>query len=405
MHFLRMLTGIFLTLGFFQIPIHGSLKESVSNFLFESQPEQAVKAFLAQADIKVGGDNPWDIQVHDARFYTRVLKDQSLGLGESYMEGWWDCPNLDQFFFRILRAEITKNLKPTWAMRWSVLRAKLFNTQDKSGSLKVIEEHYELGNGLYQNMLDESMAYSCGYWKNATTLEEAQRNKFDLIAQKLDLKKGMKVLDIGCGWGGFAQHIAKYYGVEVVGITLSERQASYARGICQGLPVEIVLKDYRDVEESFDRIISIGMFEHVGVKNYRVFMEIAHRCLKDDGLFLLHTIGNNTATLVGDPWSCRYIFPNGILPSVVQIGEAIEDLFVMEDWHNFGAYYDHTLLAWYQNFNKNWDTIKSNYPDPFYRMWKYYLLSFAGAFRSRDIELWQIVLSKKGVLGGYTSVR
>jgi cyclopropane-fatty-acyl-phospholipid synthase len=286
-----------------------------------------------------------------------------------------------------------------------VLKAKLFNTQDKAGSMKVIEQHYQLGNDLFERMLDGLMTYSCGYWRQADNLEDAQKAKYDLIAKKLEFKKGMKVLDIGCGWGGFAKHVSQNYGVEVVGITLSENQAEYARKFCEGLPVQILVQDYREVQGVFDRIVEIGMFEHVGLKNYRSFLEVVHSHLKEEGVFMLHTIGRNRSKFTVDPWIEQYIFSNGHLPSVAQIGSAVEGLFVMEDWHNFSADYDKTLMAWFHNFDARWDEIKGAYPESFYRMWKYYLLSCAGAFRARELQLWQVVLSKKGILGGHKSVR
>ena len=370
-----------------------------------SQSERAVTEILAMADVQVNGNRSWDITVQNKAFYIRVLKDQSLGLGETYMQGWWDSEALDECIFHILRADLEKNLTPTWAMRWAVVKAKLFNLQSKSNSMHVIDQHYQLGNDLFEGMLDELMTYSCGYWNSANTLGEAQQAKYDLIARKLDFKKGMRVLDIGCGWGGFAKYVSENYGVEVVAITLSENQAAYAKELCRGLPVEVRVQDYRDVEEVFDRIVEIGMFEHVGPKNYRTFMEITHRCLTNDGMLMLHTIGRNTSSSTCDPWINTYIFPEGNLPSIAQIGASIEGLFVMEDWHNFSVDYDKTLMAWFQNFHKNWDKIKEHYSPTFYRMWKYYLLSCAGAFRARQIQLWQVVLSKEGVLGGYKTVR
>jgi cyclopropane-fatty-acyl-phospholipid synthase len=369
-------------------------------------PKELVEEIFSYADVKINGDRPSDIHVYDDRFYERVLRDRSLGFGEAYMAGWWDSKALDECIAKILKAKLTKRVKPTWAMIWNVVKAKILNMQKKGGrSSKVIDAHYELGDDLYENMLGITMAYTCGYWKNATTLDEAQRAKFDLIAKKAGLKKGMRVLDLGCGWGGFAKHIAERYGVHVVAVNLSAKQADYARQICAGLPVEVRTQDYRDAEGTYDRIISIGLLEHVGKKNYRGFMELIHRCLKDDGLAIVHTIGRNTSAITSDLWISRYIFPHGHLPSVAQIGKAMEGLFVMEDWHNFSASYDATLMAWYANFEKNWEKIHSDYPDPFFKMWKYYLLSCAGAFRARDIQLWQVVLSKKGVPGGYDSVR
>lgn len=371
-----------------------------------SSPKQIVTEVLALADVKIGGDRPSDISVYDDRFYDRVLTDGSLGFGESYMEGWWDARALDECMYKILKADLERKVKPTWAMRWSVLKAKLFNMQEKGErSSKVIQEHYELGDDLYEHMLGNTLAYTCAYWKDCTSLDAAQEKKFDLIAQKAGLKKGMRVLDLGCGWGGFSRHIAKNYGVEVVAVNLSEKQCAYAKKICAGLPVEVRNQDYRDVVGVFDRIISIGLMEHVGHKNYRGFMELIHRCLTEDGLALVHTIGRDTTAVTAEAWISKYIFPHGHLPSITQIGQSIEGLFVMEDWHNLNVNYDSTLIAWFKNFENNWDKLKAKYPDPFFKMWKYYLLSCAGAFRARNIQLWQVVLSKRGVPGGYESIR
>jgi cyclopropane-fatty-acyl-phospholipid synthase len=370
-----------------------------------SNPKELVREVLALADIQIDGSRPWDIHVYNDEWYSRVLSQGSLGLGESYMDGWWESEALDECLCRILRAHLDQQARYTWQMAFAYLKALLLNLQNKSGAMKVIDTHYQLGNDLYQNMLDATMTYSCGYWNNAHTLLEAQEAKYDLICRKLGLKPGMSVLDIGCGWGGFAKYAAEHYGVRVTGITLSKNQAEYAQAICKDVPVTIRIQDYRDVTETFDRILEIGMFEHVGEKNYRTFMETVYKCLKPDGLFMLHTIGRNESTCVADPWISTYIFPNSHLPSISQIGSSIEGLFIMEDWHNFGPDYDVTLRAWFSNFNANWPKIKDQYGDRFYRMWKYYLLSCAGAFRARSIQLWQVVLSKEGVPEGLTTVR
>lgn len=367
--------------------------------------KESVEGIFALADIQVGGSRPWDIQVHNDEFYARVLASGSLGLGESYMDGWWDCPNLDQFIYRVQRAKLSKRVKPSWDLAWEYVKATIFNLQDKVGAKQVIDVHYQLGNDLYKAMLDPLMVYSCGYWKNAKNLDEAEIAKFDIICRKLGFKPGMKVLDIGCGWGGFEKYAAEKYGVNMIGITLSENQAEHAREVCKGLPVEIRVQDYRDVKDKFDRVVEIGMFEHVGPKNYREFMEICHRNLKPDGQLMLHTIGRDTSSVLTDPWINKYIFPNGVLPSIAQIAKSSEGLFIMEDWHNFGADYDKTLMAWFQNFNANWDKLQPTYGDRFYRMWKYYLLSCAGSFRARHIQLWQVVFSKDGIEGGHESVR
>jgi cyclopropane-fatty-acyl-phospholipid synthase len=232
-------------------------------------------------------------------------------------------------------------------------------------------------------------------------LTAAQENKLDLICRKLDLRPGMTVLDIGCGWGSFMRFAAEYYQVSCVGVTISREQAQWARENSAGLPLEYRLQDYRELNQRFDRVVSVGMFEHVGHKNYRTYMEVAHRCLEDDGLFLLHTIGKNERASTPDPWIDKYIFPNGALPSIGQIGDAADGLFVAEDLHNFGADYDKTLMAWCRNFESAWPRFSAQLGERFYRMWRYYLLSCAGAFRARDIQLWQWVFSKEGIEGGY----
>lgn len=360
---------------------------------------------LGLADIKIDGPNPWDLKVNNEKFYKRVVGQGSLGLGESYMDGWWESPSLDQLFDRLLTAKLDEKVRDNWAMLLQFIVAKVFNLQTKNRAFKIGEHHYDIGNDLYQSMLDKRMVYTCGYWKNASNLDEAQENKLDLICKKLNLKAGQKVLDVGCGWGSFLKYAAEKYGAEGVGITVSKEQIALAKQTCAGLPIEIRLQDYRDLNEQFDHIVSLGMIEHVGQKNYRNYMKIMNRSLKDNGLFLLQTIGGNSSVKSVDPWIGKYIFPNSMLPSIKQIGQSIENVFVMEDLHNFSAYYDKTLMAWFANFDKNWPQIKDKYGDRFYRMWQYYLLCCAGTFRSRMNQLWQIVLSKKGVPGGYESIR
>ncbi|MFO8063731.1 MAG: cyclopropane fatty acyl phospholipid synthase [Spirochaetia bacterium] len=363
-----------------------------------------IERLLEGTDVRLNGDRRWDVRVHDERFYRRVLAEASLGLGESYMDGWWDCDRIDEMLTRILSAGLDRKMVAR-VLALDIVRAKLLNLQSKRRAFTIGEEHYDIGNDLYERMLDSGMNYSCGYWKNARTLDEAQQAKIDLAARKLKLEPGMRVLDIGCGWGGAARFIAERYGCEVVGVTVSREQVAYAEEHHSHLPVDIRLQDYRDIDETFDRIISIGMFEHVGAKNYATFMNTVRGLLADDGLFLLHTIGGNRSVHQGDPWMSRYIFPNSMLPSAKQITTAAEGLFVMEDWHNFGAHYDTTLLHWVENFDAAWPELKDTYGERFYRMWKYYLLSSAAGFRARKNQLWQIVFSPHGVSGGYESIR
>lgn len=367
--------------------------------------EKFLTNLLNYANIDLNGDQPWDIKIHHPNFYKWVFQYGSLGLGEAYMNQWWDCPALDQFFQRIIQANIENKIKKNFWMLWRLSLVKLVNFQTKHRALEVGKKHYDIGNDLFSCMLDSRMNYTCGYWKHANNLEDAQRDKLEMTCQKLMLAPGMRVLDIGCGFGAFAKYAAQNYGVEVVGVTISQEQCDYARKNCVNLPVEIRFQDYRDINEKFDRVVSLGMFEHVGQKNYRTYMKKVHQSLNDDGIFLLHTIGSEVSTLSGDPWIVKYIFPNGMLPSIAQIGRSYEKLFVMEDWHNFGIDYDKTLMSWYFNFQQHWQQLQSQYDERFYRMWSYYLLSCAGMFRARHAQLWQIVFSKKGLKSGYQASR
>jgi cyclopropane-fatty-acyl-phospholipid synthase len=371
-------------------------------------PSDAIRTraeqLLALADVAINGDRAWDIRVHDERLYARVMAEGSLGLGESYMDGWWDCERLDEFIHHVLRADLDTRIEP-WKDALRVLRARLVNLQRPSRAFRIGRHHYDIGNDLFRLMLDRRMIYSCGYWRDAVTLDEAQEAKLDLVCRKLELRPGMRVLDVGCGWGGTAKFAAERYNVAVVGITVSEEQMRYAQRLCDGLDVQIRLEDYRSLDGTFDRVLSIGMFEHVGYMNYDAFMGVVRRRLADDGLFLLHTIGSNLSLVRNDAWTARYIFPDSMVPSAKQIGAAVEGKFVIEDWHSFGADYDTTLMHWHQNFEQHWPELKDRYDERFHRMWRYFLLSSAGGFRARKSQLWQLVLSPRGVPGGYRAPR
>lgn len=379
-----------------------------------------VEKLLQSADITINGARPWDITVHNPALYSKVLAQGSLGLGEAYMKGWWDCKELDQFFYRIFLANIPWYSHVSFSVLRDFIRAKMFNLQAVSRSFEVAKKHYDLGNDFFAAMIGKSMTYSCGYWKDVPIssrirdghtigtkdLDAAQFAKLDLVCRKLQLKPGQRILEIGSGWGSFAKYAAENYGVKVVGINVSKEQVAFAEVFCKGLPVSFRLQDYRNINETFDHVVSIAMFEAVGPKNYRTYMGVAKKCLKDNGLFLLHTIGSTLPGGSNDPWINKYIFPNGFLPSLQQITAAVEKLFVIEDVHNFGADYDKTLMAWHKNFEENWFQFKNHYGQTFYRMWRYYLLAFAANFRARsNMQLWQIIFSKEGVPGGYTSIR
>lgn len=372
-----------------------------------TRPPEPLVSLLAPTGVCFNGGRPWDIQVHDSILYRRILTQGSLGFGEAYMDGQWDAEALDELFTRLLRMDVDRQLGG-WArlqMLGETLRYSLFNLQSIQRAFQVGEQHYDIGNDVFRAMLDKTMTYSCGYWPNATNLEQAQQAKLDLICRKLELRCGERLLDIGCGWGGLARHAARHYGVEVTGITISKEQQWFAQERCSGLPVHIKLMDYRNLHDQYDKIVSVGMFEHVGPKNYVAYFDTVNRLMEDQGLFLLHSIGVDTSSPTMDPWINKYIFPNGKLPSAKELSSAIEGRFLIEDWHNFGPDYDRTLMAWWNNFDIAWPQLETRYGLRFYRMWKYYLMSCAGFFRARQGQLWQLVLSKRGRAAVYRSVR
>ena len=367
--------------------------------------KKLVEKTLELTGVEINGKNPWDIQVLDERFYKRAITEVDLGFGEAYMDGWWDAERIDELIFRILRSELLDKVKYNYKIALQLAGFWLINLQSRRKAFEIGERHYDLGNNLFQNMLDKRMNYSCAYWKDTKTLDEAEENKLELICKKLYLEPGMKVLDIGCGWGGFGKFAAENYGVSVVGVTVSKEQVKLGKELCKDLPVEFRLQDYRELNEQFDRIVSVGMIEHVGYKNYHEYFKVADRCLTKDGIFLLHTIGHDKSVKSTDAWTHKYIFPNGMHPSIQQLSKNIEGLFLIEDLQNIGADYDKTLMAWYNKFSSNWENIKNIYDQRFFRMWKYFLQSAAGSFRARHNQVWQIVLTKNGILGGYNSVR
>ena len=365
-----------------------------------SEAEVIIRELFGLADIEIGGTKPGDIQVLDPRFYERTLRGSSLGFGEAYMDEWWETDALDVTIDKIMRANLKQKIQGSWKLKALTAKAVLMNLQSKQRSGPSVEAHYDIGNDLYTRMLDERMVYTCGYWKNATTLQEAQDAKLDLVARKLGLESGMRVLDLGCGWGGMASWAAEKYGCSVLGVSLSKDQVALGNELWgprgKKLDVELRLCDYRDVHGTFDRVISIGMMEHVGPKNHRDMMKVIHRNLADDGVALVHTIANNKSLRHGTAWIEKYIFPNAVAPSLAQLGRAMEGLLVPEDLHNIGPDYDPTLMAWWKNFDRSYKEIAHRYDRRFYLMWKFYLLAAAGGARSRDGQLYQVVLTKTG---------
>lgn len=372
-----------------------------------AQPPSWIRKVLDQADIRVQGDRPWDLQVHDPRLYGRLLRHGSVGLAEAYIDGWWSSYRIDEMVTRLLRTGVQGHMPALVRFKDACrgLAYRLINFQSDRRAFTVGKVHYDIGNDLFRHMLDESMMYSCAYWAQAQTLADAQRAKIDLICRKLDLRPGQTVLDIGCGWGGLAGHLARHYRVNVVGVTVSKEQQAFARQKLADLPVDIRLADYRSLTGRFDRVVSVGMFEHVGAKNHRTFFETVHRLLADDGLFLLHTIGDEADSAAPEPFINKYIFPNGKVPSRREINNASLGLFRLEDWHNFGPDYDRTLMAWAERIDAAWPELSDRYDERFQRLWMFYLYSCAAFFRSRQGQLWQQVYSPGTSDQEYRSVR
>jgi cyclopropane-fatty-acyl-phospholipid synthase len=361
----------------------------------EARANTFITETLAAAGVVVGGHDPWDIRINDPRVYRRVLRDGTLGVGESFVDGWWDCDALDQMIDKVVRADVPDVLSRSWIMAAHVVRARLFNAQ-ASRPFEVGERHYDVGDDLYEAMLGRRMVYTCGYWVGADNLDDAQEAKLDLVCRKIGLRAGMRVLDLGCGWGGFASFAAERYGASVVGYTVSREQANWAKAKYAHLPIEIHLDDYRRATGRYDAVVSIGLMEHVGPKNHRAYMQQAANCLLPGGVVFIHTIGGSHPRSEIDPWFEKYIFPNAAIPSLGQLASAMSGILVPEDVHNIGPHYDRTLMAWWQNFDAAWPRLRDKYGDRFHRAWKFYLLVSAAYFRSRRHSLYQIVATPIG---------
>lgn len=377
----------------------------------DTTPPAAFRDLLMPADVLFNGDRPWDITVHNRDTYRYTFAKGTLGFGEAYMNGYWDCEQLDECFTKLLRVDIDQKLRILFKARLllsslsNLVIHTTLNLQTKDRAYQVGEQHYDIGNDIYSKMLDPLMNYSCGFWHNTDSLDQAQINKLDLVCKKMELKPGDKLLDIGCGWGALSKYASEHYGVSVTGITISKEQQKMAQDNCRHLDVNILLTDYRTLKGEYNKIASIGMFEHVGSKNYKTYFNMVRKLLADDGLMLLHTIGDYSTHNTTDAFIHKYIFPNAQLPSASRITKAIEPDLVIRDWHDFGPDYDKTLMAWWANFEKAWPQLSEKYSQRFYRMWKYYIHISAGMFRSGQGQLWQIVLSKRGARPDYHSYR
>ena len=359
--------------------------------------KQKMIELFSKADIVVNGPSTTDIQIRDDSTYSKFLAGGTLSIGELFMDGHWDVEDLAEVVCRISRLNLYKEIVSFDGLP-IMMRAIAGNMQSKARSFMVAEQHYDLGNDLYEAMLDARMVYTCAKWDGAQSLEEAQENKLDLICRKLGLKAGDSVLDIGCGWGSFMKYAAEKYGVNCVGISVSREQTDLGRERCKDLPIEFVVEDYRDFtpKDRFDHIVSIEMIEAVGPKNFATYFSKAHEWLKPSGLFALQAIGSLRPNPVPDRWIDKYIFPNGVMPSLPQIEAASRGKFIIEHMENLGPDYDLTLMEWWRRFDTAYPDLKKNnpkYDTRFYRMWKFYLHCCAGLFRARVNQDWQFTLS------------
>ena len=347
-------------------------------------------------------DGSLRVQPHHESALHRAQRGGIYAIGEAYIAGLWTTDRLDDFIFKLLTTPQPKpSLFAQAKMFIHVMDRYLFNRHNGRRAFNIGTQHYDLGNDLFRAMLDPSMTYTSGYWAQASTLAAAQEAKLDLLCRKLDLRPGMSVLDIGCGWGNFARYAAEHYGVHVTGVTVSQQQAEEARRRCVGLSVEIRLQDYRAVTETFDRVVSIEMIEAVGRKNLPTFYRVVEDRLNDDGIFVLQAITGDTWSRTSDRrldeyslWLVTYIFPDGYLPTQRELSGCGSTSLRIEDWQSFGQDYDRTLLAWADNFANHWDELKNRYDEAFRRRWEFYLCGCAAAFRANRFDVCQIVYSK-----------
>ena len=354
-------------------------------------------------------DNPTTVKLLKENLNWKLILDPELDFPEAYMRGENIIENASLKDFLM---DLVKNLGRREVNSASYISKRIFqlwrylsNFNLPGKSRKNVEHHYDIGGEkgekLYDIFLDrDHRLYSCAYWKEDTkTLEEAQKNKINHIVKKLDIKQGQKILEVGCGWGGMAFEIAKQKGCEVLGISLSKNQINYCKKKAKELgldnQVNFELADYREIQGQYDRIYSVGMFEHVGKKFYKVFFESMNKLLKDDGIFLLHTIGVVDKPSPPNKFINKYIFPGGVCPSFSQIIEPIEKTgLIVSDTETLIRHYDKTLESWLERFLSKRKEVKDLFDDKFVKMWEFYFASCAAAFRYRDLAVFQLQIVK-----------
>jgi len=358
--------------------------------------ETLITAGLTRAGVTVNGPNPWDIRVLDNRLFRRVVGTRELGFGDSYVEGWWECDRIDELVTRILRTGIKRILPPGISGLTLAARSVITNTQGSERAGDNATAHYGQHDALLRLILGEPLVYSCADWRDATDLADAQHAKIDRLASKLQLRPGMRVLDIGCGWGATADYLSTRHGVIVVGITPVAAQATHAARHHRHSDVSFVTTDFSNFTspKPFDRIYSVGMVEHVGPKNLKPFFRHCQDLLVDDGIMFHQTIGRRTPRASTDAWIDRRIFPGGAIPSVQQLSRAWSAGWVLEDFENLGPDYDRTLMAWLGLLEGKKDQVLDQFGEEMYRTFRFYFQYCAGAFRARELQLWQLVLTK-----------
>lgn len=376
-----------------------------------NQPEYAEQA--VRKIVEVGGipDTMWNhIEILDKSAWTDIITKGNLGIAEAYMHNKLKVDPLPFFISVLNDTSIGTRRKEGTDYLGMVMQAValptdlmglLTNQQTRELSSRVTKQHYDAGNDLYEKMLGPSMSYTCAYWKDAKNLDEAQFNKMDLIRRKLELQPGMKVAELGMGWGTAANHMHKYGNVDVTGVSLSEQQVKWAQENLAKEGLRFIWSDYRDHCEdpkhmhTYDRVYSIGMLEHVGYKNYAPFFKCIKALLKPDGLAVVHSIGEPDFVSASDPFLDKYIFPGAVIPAMSTITAGFENDFILEDWQNFGFDYSLTLAAWNENANVFFKENPDKYTPEFQRMWEYYLKMCEALFVTRINQLWHFVLSPR----------
>jgi cyclopropane-fatty-acyl-phospholipid synthase len=348
---------------------------------------------------------PLTLKILNKKLNYKLLINPELSFPEAYMNGEIKIENgtlldfLNLTFKNLGRSEINT----TGYFIKKILHAYRFLTNFNLPlrSKKNVEHHYDLGEELYNLFLDKKFRmYSCAYWKSTEeSLEQAQQNKINHIIKKLDLRTGQKVLDIGCGWGGLCFEMAKQSECEVTGITLSKNQYEYCIKKSKELKLDnqchFELLDYRHLKGKFNRIVSVGMVEHVGRKFYKTFFKKINDLMTEDGLSLIHTIGSTEPKSPPQPWISRYIFPGGLVPSGSDLIDAIEKTgLVLTDMESLIRHYDQTLKAWLERFQDNRSKAKKMYDERFCKMWEFYLASCSAAFKYRDLLVYQLQIAK-----------